>query len=157
MQALLSVNFLFPSPMVLLEVNPVGFQDQTLLVQFPRIGRPERRDKLLTPQGRAPDYETPSQMWVTVPECESFLLDCVSTSPTYINVTFYPLLWRLCSGIFQGLFRGNCSLCNCRVAVFMGEDEFKIFLYHILNPPMANGSLRKMQKQFNGEGQSFIF
>lgn len=38
------------SPMVLLEVNPIGFQDQTLwdlisLVQFPTVGRPERRHK----------------------------------------------------------------------------------------------------------------
>lgn len=50
------------SPIILLEVSPIGCQGQVLWklispVQFPNVGMPDVRHKLLAPQGQYPYYE----------------------------------------------------------------------------------------------------
>ena len=48
-----------------------------------------------------------------------------------------PLLWRLCLPNFQVPFRGNYSICSCRLVYSMGGGEFRIFFYTFLNPPVS--------------------
>ena len=46
-------------------------------------------------------------------------------------ISFYPLLWSLCLSTCYVPFRGNSSTCSRRLAVSMGEHEFRIFLDHL--------------------------
>ena len=51
--------------------------------------------------------------------------------------------------VFRFFPRENCSTCSCRFSVLMGEDEFMIFLRHVINRnPMNEDNFFKFPEYF---------
>lgn len=46
--------------------------------------------------------------------------------------TLYHLLRRSCWNHCHLFFRGNCSICRFKLGVFVGGDEFRVILHHLL-------------------------
>ena len=131
------------SPLVLLDIRPIGFQSQIFgglifPVQVPRVGGPDVGLKPLASQEEAPCLWYLPCLWVTVlgwgfGETTSLPLLPVSVWP------FYLWLWKSCSASFQVFFRENCSVRSWRSGVSVGVSKLKILLCcHLEPPPVKN-------------------
>ena len=97
------------------------------------LGIPDVELKSLASQGD-------NHAFVILPDCGSlgrgycFILGMTMSQFFQLAsvISFYPVLWSLCFSTCYLPFRGNYSMCSCRLAVSMGEDEFRIFLAHHL-------------------------
>lgn len=103
-------------------------------VRVVKVGVPDVQFEPFNPQGEAPGFEPPPQLWVTV------------SVKDYGKILFEPLLPTLMwfssglpdmwSSLSQALsfLRKNCSICSCRLSVSMEENKFRIFLPQRLEP-----------------------
>lgn len=66
------------------------------------------------------------------------LVSLFSASLSVSVLCFYPLLWRLCSFVFQIPFRGNYSICKYSFVVSIGGSKFRISLHCYLQPNCRN-------------------
>lgn len=105
------------------------------LVKDPRAGMPDVGHKLPSLlKKKFYIFEIP-------PDCGSYSCGVVFGDSEFLPLLpnsvwlFYPLLWRLFQRKFSGLFRGNYSICICRLLVSKIGGESTIFLCCHLEPP----------------------
>ena len=95
------------------------------------LGMPDVELKSLASQGD-------NHAFVILPDCGSLghgfcFIFSMTMSQFFLPISvisFYPLLWSLCLSTCYLPFRRNYFTCSCRLAVSVGEHEFRIFLAH---------------------------
>ena len=132
-------------PMVLLDISPICFQNQTFWgfiapVQVSKVEVPDVGHKLLTPQGEMPQIWDPSWRWVTRLGVLFLAGPCLCLP----HLSQYDPFILHCGVPIQLVLRSFSEQTVTYVDVYflsMGGDEFTIILCHHLQLPPPTGCL----------------
>lgn len=94
------------SPVAFLDICYVGLQSQTFWGLISPVHVPDTGHKTFASQGRVPYLCNPSQLPITVLGVR-FWQDCVSPSPTHLNVAFLSLVVEELVTVFRSFSEGS--------------------------------------------------